>query len=125
MNYCTITIKDQKIGLKFGMASFRYLSDGKLVEGKSFVNNELNEVGIAHILYSGYYNNCLVKDVEPTLTFENFVEHIEEILMSKGDLEEVTNAIKVWADNDFIKQTQVREDTKKKTSRGSKSKRLG
>lgn len=124
MNYCTITIQDQKIGLKFGMASFRYLSDGKLVEGKSFVNNELNEVGIAHILYSGYYNNCLVKDVEPILTFENFVEHIEGILMSKGDLEEVTNAIKVWADNDFIKQTQVQEDTKKKTSRGSKSKRL-
>jgi hypothetical protein len=124
MNYCTITINDQKVGLKFGMASFRYLSDGKLVEGKSFVNNELNEVGIAHILYSGYFNNCLVKDVEPSLTFEDFVDFIERTLMNKESIEPITNAIKVWADNDLIKQTQVENEPKKKTSRGSKSKRL-
>jgi hypothetical protein len=124
MNYCTITINDQKVGLKFGMASFRYLSDGKLVEGKSFVKNELNEVGIAHIIYSGYFNNCLVKDVEPSLTFEDFVEHIEQVLVSKGDLQEITNAIKIWADNDFIKATQVKDEPKKKTSRGSKLKPL-
>ena len=125
MNYCTITINDQKVGLKFGMASFRYLSDGKLVEGKSFVNNELNEVGIAHILYSGYFNNCLVKDVEPSLTFEDFVEHIEKTLISKGDLQEITNAIKVWSTNELIKQTQVSDEPKKKTSRGKTSKPLG
>jgi hypothetical protein len=125
MNYCTITINDQKVGLKFGMASFRYLSDGKLVEGKSFINNELNEVGIAHILYSGYFNNCLVKDVEPSLTFEDFVEHIEKILISKGDLQEITNAIKVWSTNELIKQTQVSDEPKKKTSRGKTSKPLG
>jgi hypothetical protein len=124
MNYCTITINDQKVGLKFGMASFRYLSDGKLVEGKSFVNNELNEVGIAHILYSGYFNNCLVKDVEPSFTFEDFVDFIERTLMNKESIEPITNAIKVWADNDLIKQTQVDNEPKKKTSRGSKSKRL-
>jgi hypothetical protein len=125
MNYCTITINDQKVGLKFGMASFRYVSDGKLVEGKSFVNNELNEVGIAHILYSGYFNNCLVKDVEPSLTFEDFVEHIEKTLISKGDLQEITNAIKVWSTNELIKQTQVSDEPKKKTSRGKTSKPLG
>jgi hypothetical protein len=125
MNYCTITINGQKVGLKFGMASFRYLSDGKLVEGKSFVNNELNEVGIAHILYSGYFNNCLVKDVEPLLTFEDFVDFIEQTLMKKQSIEPITNAIKVWADNDLIKQTQVVDEPKKKTSRGSKLKRLG
>jgi len=120
MNYCTITINGQKVGLKFGMASFRYLSDGKLVEGKSFNKNELNEVGIAHILYSGYYNNCLVKDVEPLLTFEDLVDHIEATLMNKEGLEEITNAVKVWADNDFIKQTQTKEEPKKKTSRGKR-----
>lgn len=120
MNYCTLTINGQKVGLKFGMASFRYLSDGKLVEGKSFNKNELNEVGIAHILYSGYYNNCLVKDVEPSLTFEDFVDYIEATLVNKGGLEEITNAVKVWADNDFIKQTQTETEPKKKTSRGKR-----
>jgi hypothetical protein len=120
MNYCTITINDQKVGLKFGMASFRYLSDGKLVEGKSFNKNELNEIGIAHILYSGYYNNCLIKDVEPSLTFNDFVDYVESLLIKKSGMDEVVNAIKVWADNDFIKQTQTSEEPKKKTSRGKK-----
>jgi hypothetical protein len=120
MNYCTITIKEQTIGLKFGMASFRYLSDGKFVEGKSFVKNELNEIGIAHILYSGYYNNCLVKDVELKLSFEDFVDHIESSMTNKSTLNEITSAIKLWSDNEFIKQTKVEEEPKKKSSRGRK-----
>jgi hypothetical protein len=120
MNYCTVTIKDQTIGLKFGMASFRYLSEGKLVEGKSFVKNELNEIGIAHILYSGYYNNCLVKDVDLKLTFEDFVDFIESSMVNKSSLDEITAAIKMWSDNDFIKQTSVEEEPKKKSTRGKK-----
>lgn len=121
MNYCTLTINGQKVGLKFGMASFRYLSDGKFVEGKSFVKDELTEIGVAHILYSGYFNNCLVKDVEPSLTFADFVDYIEGILISKGDLSEMNNAISVWSSNELIKQTQSTE-TKKKTSLGKKLK---
>ena len=113
MNYCTLTINGQKVGLKFGMASFRYLSDGKFVEGKSFVKDELTEIGVAHILYSGYFNNCLVKDVEPSLTFADFVDYIEGILISKGDLSEMNNAISVWSSNELIKQTQSTETKKR------------
>ena len=121
MNYCTLTINGQKVGLKFGMASFRYLSDGKFVEGKSFVKDELTEIGVAHILYSGYFNNCLVKDVEPSLTFADFVDYIESLLISKGDLSEMNNAISIWSSNELIKQTQSTE-TKKKTLPGKKLK---
>ena len=122
MNYCTLTIDSKKIGLKFGMASFRYLSEGKLVEGKSFNGNEINEIGISHILYSGYYNNCLVKDAEPELTFEDFVNYVENSLIRNND--EIMNAMKVWSENDFIKQAQPTTETpKKKSSPGKTSKR--
>ena len=121
MNYCTITIKDQTIGLKFGMASFRYLSEGKFQEGKSFVGEGLTEIGVAHILYSGYYNNCIVKDVEPSLTFSDFVDYVEGLLVADADMSELNNAIKVWADNDLIKKSSTSEP-KKKTSRGKKLK---
>jgi len=120
MNYCTITINGEKIGLKFGMASFRYLSQNKFVEGKSFQNNELTEIGIAYILYSGYYNNTIVKDIEPTLTFENFVDYIEANLKNKEFIEEAKNAIQIWSQSDFIKNTQESEEPKKKNSRGKK-----
>ena len=119
MNYTTITIDQDKIGLKFGMASFRYLSD-KLVDNVSFNGNELNEIGIAHILYSGYYNNCLVKNVDVALTFEYFVDYIESNINNEQFITELTSVISVWSDSDIIKQTQEVKEPKKKTSRGKK-----
>jgi hypothetical protein len=124
MNYTTITINDQKVGLKFGMSSFRYLSD-KFKDGISFDNGELNEIGVAHLVYSGYYNNCLVKGVLPEITFENLVDYIEANIMKNEFLEELKNIIKVWGDSDMIKSNvavseQAEDKAKKKTSRGRK-----
>lgn len=118
MNYCTITIKDQTIGLKFGMASFRYLSENKFVEGKAFVKNELNEIGIAYVLYSGYYNNCLVKEMPLSLTFEDFVDHVEMSMLNKSYVNEIINAVKMWSDNEYLKTTQIDDEPKKKKTRG-------
>jgi len=120
MNYCTITINGEKIGLKFGMASYRYLSQNRLVEGKSFQNNELTEIGLAHILYSGHYNNSIVKDIEPTLTFENFVDYVEANISNDAFLDEVKKAIDIWASTDFVKKSQEVQEPKKKSSRGKK-----
>jgi len=124
MNYTTITINDQKVGLKFGMASFRYLSD-KFKDGVSFENGELNEIGVSHLVYSGYYNNCLVKGVLPEITFENLVDYVEVNIMKPEFLEELKNIIKVWGESDMIKSNvaatqEVEETTKKKSSRGKK-----
>jgi hypothetical protein len=124
MNYTTITINDQKVGLKFGMASFRYLSD-KFKDGISFENGELNEIGVSHLVYSGYYNNCLVKGVLPEMTFENLVDYVEVNIMKPEFLEELKNIIKVWGESDMIKSNvaatqEVEETTKKKSSRGKK-----
>jgi hypothetical protein len=124
MNYTTITINDQKVGLKFGMASFRYLSD-KFKDGISFENGELNEIGVAHLVYSGYYNNCLVKGVLPEMTFENLVDYIETNIMKPEFLEQLKEIIKVWGESDMIKSNvaaseEVEDKTKKKSSRGKK-----
>jgi hypothetical protein len=124
MNYTTITINDQKVGLKFGMASFRYLSD-KFKDGISFENGELNEIGVAHLVYSGYYNNCLVKGVLPEMTFENLVDYVEVNIMKNEFLEELKCIIKVWGESDMIKSNvaqiqEVDDKAKKKSSRGKK-----
>jgi hypothetical protein len=124
MNYTTITINDQKVALKFGMASFRYLSD-KFKDGISFENGELNEIGIAHLLYSGYYNNCLVKGVLPEMTLENLVDYIEVNILKSEFLEELKKVISVWGESDMIKSSvasaqEIDDKAKKKTSRGKK-----
>jgi hypothetical protein len=120
MNYCTITINGTKTGIKFGMASYRYLQ-GKLVEGKTHQGEELNEIGIAYILYSGYWNNCIIKDAEPELTLADFVEFIEGNLRNPDALGEIRNALEIWTKNDFIKQAEDVQ-TKKKTTHLKKSK---
>ena len=123
MNYTTITINDQKVGLKFGMASFRYVAD-KLKDGITFENGEINEIGIAHLIYSGYYNNCLVKGVLPEITFETLLDYIEANIMKQDFLDELKNIIRVWSESDMIKQnvatTNQEEEPKKKSSRGRK-----
>jgi hypothetical protein len=120
MNYTTITINDQKVGLKFGMASFRYLQD-KLVEGKSYVGEDINEIGLGHILYSGYFNNCLIKDVEPTITFGEFVDWIESNLVNEEVMMQIKSVIEIWTNNQFIQTAlQVADQPKKKSSRGKK-----
>lgn len=119
MNYTTLTIDDKKIGIKFGMASFRYLSE-KFSTGVGYENNELNEIGIAHILYSGYYNNCLIKEITPEYNLEFFVDQIENNLKNEDFLSQLQNIIKLWTDNEFIKETQNPKETKKKNIRGKK-----
>jgi hypothetical protein len=119
MNYTTITIGTQTIGLKFGMASFRYLQ-GKLVNGKTYEDNELNEIGIAHILYSGYYNNCLVKEIDTDLKFEDFVDWIEANMTNQKVLDDIKSAMDIWATNEFISKQDKPQETKKKKTRGMK-----
>jgi hypothetical protein len=119
MNYTTITINDEILGIKFGMASFRYL-ENKFVEGKSFTNEQINEIGIAHIIYSGYYNNCLIKDQEPKYGFEYFIDWLETNLNNPTSINEVTRIVNFWSSNDFIKSQLNEDQGKKKNSRGKK-----
>jgi len=119
MNYTTITINNEQVGLKFGMASFRYLTD-KFVDGISFDGNTINEIGISHIIYSGYYNNCLVKNEKPKYSFENIVDWIEKNLKDQKVLSELQEVIKIWSESDIIKETSDPDPSKKKKLRGKK-----
>lgn len=119
MNYTTLTINGEKIGLKFGMASFRYLSEGRFKEGKSFANNQLTEIGIAHIIYSGYMNNCIVKEIDEIYNFEFFVDYLENNISNQKFLDDVKSVIDIWSMNDFIKSEEIKP-AKKKTLTGKK-----
>lgn len=119
MNYITLTINEEKLGLKFGMASFRYLQD-KFVSGKSFVGNELNEIGIAHIIYSGYYNNCLVKEIDVKYDLEYFIDWIEKNISNQIVLDQIKSVIELWSSNEFIRPKDAVPNAKKKITRGKK-----
>ena len=119
MNYTTITINEDTIGLKFGMASFRYLQE-KFQNNKELNSSILNEITISHIIYSGYYNNCVVKEAEPKYKFADIVDWVEVTLLANKEDNEIAKAIKCWSESDFIKPKEQQDDAKKKNSRGKK-----
>ena len=118
MNYTTITINEETIGLKFGMASFRYLQE-KFQNDKNLDSSILNEITISHIIYSGYFTNCIVKEVDPKYKFADIVEWVVQTLLNDQEDSEIAKAIKVWSESDFIKKG-TDDQTKKKNSRGKK-----
>lgn len=123
MNYIEIDINDKKIGLKFGMASYRYLSE-KFKDGVSFHNEQITELGIAHIIYCAYKNNCIVKEMPMDMTFEQIVDFVEMNTSNTVFMDQMREVMKIWAESDFIKKTQVaqqdNEEPKKKKFRGTK-----
>ena len=112
MNYTTITINEETIGLKFGMASFRYLQD-KFQSNKDLDTSILNEITISHITYSGYYNNCVVKEVDPKYKFADIVDWVEVTLLANKEDNEIAKAIKCWSESDFINQKSKKKQKKR------------
>lgn len=82
--YIAIEFKGLKVGIKFGMYAneqiVRKISDpdsGALLEDGSF-----STVGVAYMLYYGYWNNCLAKEIPKAYTFEDFLEYTEDSILS-------------------------------------------
>lgn len=120
MNYIKIDINGKEVGLKFGMASFRYLSD-KLVDKKVFKDGQINEMGASYIIYSGYWNNCIVKEIDQELSLEDIVDWVEMNLTDEGFIKTLSEVLDLWQKNDFFKKvTEKPEEPKKKISRGKK-----
>lgn len=113
MNYTTINIENKEIGLKFGMYSARYLSN-KLTNGYCFEGESITEIGIAHVLYAGYLNNCAIKDIQPELTFERVVDFVEECSKDANKIATLTSVIEVWSSTQLKPEKVEEESTKKK-----------
>lgn len=113
MNYTTINIEDKEIGLKFGMYAARYLST-KLTNEFCFQNDEITEIGISHVIYAGYLNNCAIKDIKPELTLERVVDFVEGSVKDADKVTALTNAISVWASSQLPKVEEPVDGKKKK-----------
>lgn len=117
-------INDKAIALKFGMYSFRIISE-KFDKTKAYSGDTLNELGIAIVIHAGYLNHCVVKEIEPEISFEDIVNYVDERVFGEksGDKSDIEKAIKQWAESQVMKKVaEVSEDAKKKQT-GTKSKK--
>src|SRR5581483_6907494 len=97
--YTTITINGQIIGLRFGMPAVKRISEKvKFKEGE-----EYTEADFSQFLYAGYLNNCLVKEMEPTLCYEDFYNFAEEAFYTKKDVEGISKVITCFNESRIMK----------------------
>ena len=117
MNYTKLKINETEVGLKFGMYAARYLGD-KLQNGYSFVGDEITEIGISHVVYGGYLNNCAIKDEKPELTFEQVVDFVEGSLKDTDRVNALAHVIKVWSECQLIQTDEGKKKNPSKKSKG-------
>ena len=112
-NYTDIQIDGKKVGLKFGMPSYQMFVE-KIKMFPQLINTDgetMNEAGYAYIIYFGYINNCMIKDVAPNIPFEKFIDYVESIYDSEETANEVAKVFQVWADSRDVKKLVEKIET--------------
>jgi hypothetical protein len=118
---CAIDMDGEMISLKFGLPACRYFLE-KVSQGhvKPISGNSTNEVGVAYLLYAGYYNHCIISDAIPKKTFADFMNWIELHMGEEGLINEMQKVADCYQHSSTVKkyletaEKQV-EDLKKKT----------
>lgn len=117
--YCAIEINGKSIGLKYGMVANRLFFEEMSKNPSMMTGETINEIGVAHLIYAGYQNNCIVKGIEPELKFHFFMEWVEEALVDPKIKQTLETVSKCYADSRFTKKcveevNERVEDLKKK-----------
>jgi hypothetical protein len=123
-----IQIREQEIKLKFGLPACQAFYLMCLDEHSEKYINEtrLTVMGIAKLFFAAYENACVIDDKDTQLTFGNFVEWVEDMVLDNP--EELARVVEVFSYSKYTTKLaeaanvdQVIEDVKKKLSIGSSS----
>lgn len=101
--YISIEIDGQPVGLKFaypaikGFIEASFNKPGIYTDGTEAGNLTLE--GIAKLMQQGYINNCIIKEVEPTLTYEAFYNWMEEANETEEGRAKMGEVLKIFADS--------------------------
>lgn len=83
-DYISFDMNGQRVGLKFGQSAMVQFDEKQntlpvyidVVKGGETIKT-FSELGLAHLLYAAYVNNCYVKNVAASITFDYFFEFVE------------------------------------------------
>jgi hypothetical protein len=91
-------------------------------DSEKYINDtKLTALGIAKLFLAAYENACVIEDRNPELTFGNFVEWVEDMIID--DPKELERVVEVFANSKYTAKLaerasadQMIEDVKKKLS---------
>lgn len=88
--YIKILVGGKEVGLKFGYPAIRWFSEESLKNKDAFFmpgdTFDFSVEGFAKLMQCAYKNNCLIKEVEPELKYQDFIEWVEEENAGQGEI---------------------------------------
>lgn len=112
--YIKLTVSGQEVGLKFGFPAIRWFSeesaknkDAFFMPGDTF---DFSVEGFAKLMQCAYRNNCLIKEVDPVLTYSDFIEWVEA-----GDQETMKAVLQTYVDSSIMKKAIEESEKKSQT----------
>lgn len=100
-----ITIGGAQVGLYFGYPCFNSYTTA-CFENAEFASLQ-DGAGVAKLFQCAYINHCLLKEVKPVLTYEDFYMWVEAMI--NGDTKEVIeDLLNTWAECTTTKKSLER-----------------
>lgn len=99
--YTEITLGGKQVGLRFGYPAVRWFSeDSRNNQDIYFMpgKDDFSVEGFAKLVQCSYRNNCLVKEVQPELTYADFIEWTEA-----AEESEMQRLLQVYLDSTLVK----------------------
>ena len=112
MSYKKVTVNGQEVGLKFGYASYKIIMTAKNRYLLFDENGNPTDLGVSKIIYSGYQNNCLNKDIDADIPFDDFTKWVDGLIQTEKGNDELKEIITIWSESADI-QALVKDSEKK------------
>lgn len=103
-NYIAIDFNGEQVGLKFGFPQAKAFAVS-LVENLDvyFDGDSISSTGISKLLQTAYNNNCLLKEVKPSLTFEQFSNWVDDAIGNEERQKVIAECLIVWQESEYTK----------------------
>lgn len=105
----TIQINGQTVGLKFAYPAIKWFTEATMKDpdGIFFTpggESTFTVEGLAKLIQCSYRNHCLIKEVEPTLSYEDFFDFVEENQDTEEGQRELMRITEVYAAASVMKR---------------------
>lgn len=109
-NYSNYVIKGKTVTLWFGLPAVRRVHEVKF----SITNEEgyYNNLGVAHIIYAGYLNACMIREQAPEFVFEDFYGEIEAGFFTQDQdvrWRQGVDAVRIYSESFVVKSLLEQE----------------
>ena len=115
-----MNIKGKDVSLRFGMLSVEiFLGEAAKFDGLSYYSS----YAISRIIYAGMVNYYEVKGLKQPLTFEEIYDYVEDSMLTKADMAQITDVINEFSNCQALTRktedlAEVNEELKKKSMDG-------